>query len=510
MSTMETLYQWFAASAEKHAGAPALEVGARTLTYAGLRDLAGYLAAEAVTAAGTVPDRIGVLAERSVLTYAGYLAAQRLGSTAVPLNPAFPAERNRMIAEAAGLDLILTEDASAPAGLGVPELLMTEPADGAARTPPESRAGDLAYILFTSGSTGQPKGVPIRHRNVCAYLEHVVPRYEMAPGSRVSQTFDLTFDLSVFDMFTAWGGGATLVVPSREDLLAPVRFVAEKELTHWFSVPSMVSFAQRLRSLRPGSMPTLRWSLFCGEPLTTHQAAAWQRAAPGGVVENLYGPTELTISCTAFRLPADPADWPATANGTVPIGRLHPNVGHVVLNDQGCPAVEGELCARGPQRFPGYLDPADNEGRFYHFGDGDRSARPHRAGDELDDTAWYRTGDRVSWQDGSLVHLGRSDQQVKVQGYRVELGEIEAALRDQEAVRDAIVLALPGSGGTTELEAVCTGSHLEPERLLAAVAGRLPGYMVPRRLSVLDELPLNVNGKIDRSALTADAIGQRG
>ncbi|RSM47355.1 D-alanine--poly(phosphoribitol) ligase [Amycolatopsis balhimycina DSM 5908] len=505
---MKTLYQWFAASAAEHADAPALEVGARTLTYAELRDLAGHIAAEAVDALGAVPARIGVLAERSVLTYAGYLAAQRLGSTVVPLNPAFPTERNRMIAEAAGLDLLLTEDARA--GLGVPELVMAEPGDGSPRTPPESRTGDLAYILFTSGSTGQPKGVPIRHRNVCAYLGHVVPRYGMAPGSRVSQTFDLTFDLSVFDMFTAWAGGATLVVPSREDLLAPVRFVAEKQLTHWFAVPSMVSYAQRLRSLRPGSMPSLRWSLFCGEPLTTQQAEAWQRAAPGGVVENLYGPTELTISCAEFRLPADPADWPVTANGTVPIGRLYPSVNHIVLNEQGRPAVEGELCARGPQRFPGYLDPAANEGRFYHFGPGDETARPHGPDDELDDDAWYRTGDRVSWQDGSLVHMGRSDQQVKVQGYRVELGEIEAVLRDQEAVRDAIVLALPGSGGTTELEAVCTGQGLDPDELLAAVAGRLPGYMVPRRLSVLDTLPLNVNGKIDRSALTAEAIGQRG
>lgn len=505
---METLYRWFATSARKHADAPALEVGARTLTYTELSDLAGHLAAEAATTVGSVPARIGVLAERSVLTYAGYLAAQRLGSTVVPLNPAFPAERNRMIAAAAELDLVLTE--GGPAGLGVPELAMAEPEDGAARTPPEARTGDLAYILFTSGSTGKPKGVPIRHRNVCSYLGHVVPRYGMAPGSRVSQTFDLTFDLSVFDMFTAWGGGATLVVPSREDLLAPVRFVAEKELTHWFAVPSMVSYAQRLRSLRPGSMPSLRWSLFCGEPLTTHQAGAWQRAAPGGVVENLYGPTELTISCAQFRLPADPADWPVTANGTVPIGRPHPSVGHVVLDDRGRPAVEGELCARGPQRFPGYLDPAANEGRFYHFEPGDEAARPHGADDELDDTAWYRTGDRVAWQDGSLVHLGRSDQQVKVQGYRVELGEIEAVLRDQEAVRDAIVLALPGSGGTTELEAVCTGTGLDPDRLLTAAAARLPGYMVPRRLSVLDTLPLNVNGKIDRSALTAQAIGQRG
>ncbi|MEV4052075.1 AMP-binding protein [Amycolatopsis sp. NPDC049688] len=503
---MKTLYQWFAASAAKHSGAPALEAGTRTLTYTELDDLAGHVAAEAVDALGAVPARIGVLAERSVLTYAGYLAGQRLGSTVVPLNPAFPGERNRMIAEAAGLDLVLTE---APAGLGVPELVMAEPA-GVPRTPPAAEPGDLAYILFTSGSTGRPKGVPIRHRNVGAYLAHVVPRYGMAPGSRVSQTFDLTFDLSVFDMFTAWSSGATLVVPSREDLLAPVRFVAEKELTHWFAVPSMVSYAQRLRSLRPGSMPSLRWSLFCGEPLTTHQARAWQRAAPGGVVENLYGPTELTISCAQFRLPADPDDWPATANGTVPIGQPHPSVSHVVLNDEGRPAVEGELCARGPQRFPGYLDPAANEGRFYHFGPGDEAARPHGPGDELDDSAWYRTGDRVCWQDGALVHLGRSDQQVKVQGYRVELGEIEAALRDQDGVRDAIVLALPGSGGTTELEAVCTGRELDPGRLLAAVADRLPGYMVPRRLGVLDALPLNVNGKIDRSALTADAIGQRG
>ncbi|MEV3970170.1 AMP-binding protein [Streptomyces sp. NPDC050698] len=312
-----TLYAWFEASAARYGDHTALEVGAEHLTYRQLRDLAARIADSLVTAQGTVPRTAGLAATRSVRTYAAYLALQRLGTAVVPLAPSAPRERNARIAAAAGFDVLLTDDPSVRAG-DVPSFPLDRVSPvGRAAEPPrcDPDPHDTAYILFTSGSTGVPKGVPITHRNVCAYLAHVLERYDPQPGSRLSQTFDLTFDLSVFDMFAAWASGATLVVPTQQDLFAPLRWAAERRLTHWFSVPSLVSYAKRMRSLRPGALPDLRWSLFCGEPLTIQQAEAWAAAAPGSTLANLYGPTELTISCAAYVQPATrrPGRPPSTA-----------------------------------------------------------------------------------------------------------------------------------------------------------------------------------------------------
>lgn len=514
MTVQQSLYEWFAASVAEFADRPALEIGADRLTYRELHDLTERLAGRVLLAHGRTPRRIGLLAGRGVLAYAGYLAVQRLGATVVPLNPGFPPARNAAVATAGDLDLVLGE--SPAPGPGDPSLpvpvVPLDPAPAAACAQP-ARPPDgperIAYVLFTSGSTGTPKGVPIRHGNVSAYLSHVIPRYELGPGSRVSQTFDLTFDLSVFDMFAAWGSGATLVVPTRRDLMAPVRWVAEKELTHWFSVPSLLSFARRMRALRPGCMPSLRWSLFCGEPLTLQQAEAWAAAASESTLENLYGPTELTISCAEFRLPRDTGRWPRPANGTVPIGTLHPGLEHLVLDAEGRPADDGELVVRGAQRFPGYLDPENNAGRFLRYEGPAGTATPLSPGDPLTDGHWYRTGDRVTRQDGRLIHLGRTDQQVKVHGYRIELGEIEAVLREQPGISDAIVIAVPDARGETSLRAACTGPAADPEQLAARLPSRLPAYMIPQSVVVLDELPLNINGKIDRQAVAAAIAGRQ-
>ncbi|MFJ4525664.1 amino acid adenylation domain-containing protein [Streptomyces sp. NPDC088810] len=497
-----TLYAWFEASAARYGDHTALEVGTDHLTYRELRDLAGRIAGSLVAAQGTVPRTAGLAATRSVRSYAAYLALQRLGTAVVPLAPAAPRERNARIAAAAGLDVLLTDDPSVRAG-DVPSFPLdrVSPAAGAAEPPRgDPHPQDTAYVLFTSGSTGVPKGVPITHRNVCTYLAHVREQYAPQPGSRLSQTFDLTFDLSVFDMFAAWAGGATLVVPTQQDLFAPVRWAADRRLTHWFSVPSLVSYAKRMRSLRPGALPDLRWSLFCGEPLTLQQADAWATAAPGSTLANLYGPTELTISCAAYVQPRDPAARPATANGTVPIGTVHPALEHLVVDESGRPATTGELLVRGPQRFPGYLDPADNTGRFASF-DGDRAV-PVSAAEGPGEEHWYRTGDRVTRAEGNLVHLGRLDQQVKVRGYRVELGEVEAALRGQPGVHDAVAVTVEGPGGDLVIEAVCTGTA-SADDLVRALHAELPAYMVPRSVTRWDELPLNANGKIDRRAVTS-------
>lgn len=506
MRTDESMYGHFARTARRHPDALALEVGGAAYRYAELEALSGRLAGVLVAARGGAPPRrVGLLASRTVTAYAGYLAVQRLGATVVPLNPAFPTARNADIAERAGLDLVLAEDDGSGAGLPVPVV----PVDAGGPDPRLARAtappvrpvprDAICYILFTSGSTGTPKGVPVRHRNVAAYLEHVIPRYGLGVGSRLSQTFDLTFDLSVFDLFGAWASGGTVVVPGPHDLLAPARFVARERITHWFSVPSVVSLAGRLRGLTPGSMPDLRWSLFCGEPLTHRQAAAWRAAAPASVLENLYGPTELTLSCTQYRLPADGAGPAADPGETVSIGTPYPGLEHLVVDEAGRPAAEGELCVRGVQRFPGYLDPDDNRERFVEFADG--VATVVREAAEPGEHLWYRTGDRVRTADGQLRHVGRLDQQVKVRGFRVELGEIEAELRRGPGVRDAVVVVTTGPGGDAALQAACTGDGVDTDRLLAALRERLPAYMVPEAVTCLAALPLNANGKTDRKDL---------
>lgn len=506
MNDRRTLDDWFTATVAEFGAQTALEVAGERFSYTELDALVGGLAGVLVAEHGGAPARIGLLAARCPLAYAGYLAAQRLGATVVPLNPAFPAARNAAIARAARLDLVLAQqDAPGQDDLPVPVVRADAGLAALREAPapalPGSTAGpdDLAYILFTSGSTGTPKGVPIQHRNVSAYLDHVIPLYGLGPGARVSQIFDLTFDPSVRDMFIAWGSGATLVVPGSNDVLAPARFVNRARLTHWCSVPSVVSFAMRLRGLSPGSMPTLRWSVFCGEALTLSQAEAWRAAAPNSALENSYGPTEVTITCSGYRVPDQVERWPRPANGTVPIGTMYPGLETVIVGDDGTPAADGELCVRGPQRFPGYLDPADNAGRFVTL-DGER-AGVYDGSAPLTERHWYRTGDRVRIEDGQLVHHGRLDHQIKIRGYRVELGEIEAALREQPGVRDAYVVAIAGANGELDLEAAYTGEAQDAETLLAGLRTRLPGYMVPRGATAFDALPLNPNGKVDRAAL---------
>lgn len=497
-----TLYDWFARSASRHPDALALRVGDTSLTYRALRAASDAVVTQLANH-GVV--RVGLVATRTPFTYAAYLAALRTGAAVVPLNPAFPPERNETICADADLSLVLVDREHQDA---VPPRLRFRALHGdrdESRAAPDRRTemprpelADLAYILFTSGSTGHPKGLPIRHRNVSQYVSHMIERYQVGPGCRLTQTFDLTFDPSVFDMFVAWGSGAAVVVPGRDDLGDPPEFVRRNEITHWFSVPSIVSLAVRMRRLVPDCMPGLRWSLFAGEQLTLEQARHWSAAAPNSTIENLYGPTELTVTCTAYRLPRDRASWPVTGNGTVPIGDCYPHLEHVVLDRDGRPDVEGELCVRGPQRFGGYLDESNNAGRFVAFDPAtDEPARTCRDVGPVPDDLWYRTGDRVSVRsDCTMVHLGRLDSQVQIHGYRVELGEIEAHLRQHPNVREAALTVRDA-----ELRAVYTGEPTGADELARWLRDRLPPYMVPRNYACLDALPLNHNGKLDRKKL---------
>lgn len=533
------IYERFATAADRYGRHTALEIGGERLSYHELRDAAEALAVRLVTACGgEAPCRVGLLSNRSFVSYVGYLAVLRTGATVVPLSPDYPPSRNAAIVDAADLDILVSEPHPATDELDVARLTLrpeqvtgwADPTDPTGPAGPAGPAGqfdsasttgarttlppcpatpdDIAYIVFTSGSTGAPKGVPIPHRNVVGYVECIAPLYDVAPGSRCSQTFDLTFDGSVHDLFVTWSCGGTLVVPQRSQLLSPVDFVNSARLTHWWSVPSLISFAERLGTLRPGSMPTLRQSLFGGEPLTLTAARQWQAAAPGSTVDNLYGPTELTVTCTRYRLPEQPEHWPRTPNGTVPIGSCHTTVEQLLLDEDGVAAADGELCLRGAQRFPGYLDPANNADRFVQT-DEDGAVRPHTTESPPSPGSWYRTGDHVVELDGHLVHLGRTDQQVHVRGYRIELGEIEAVLRRRPEVREAVVLAVEGRNGEADLEAAVSAPSDDTEAMYRHLRCHLPAYMLPRRITNFDQLPLNPNGKIDRRAL-ATALARHG
>jgi non-ribosomal peptide synthetase component F len=336
----------------------------------------------------------------------------------------------------------------------------------------------------------------VTHANVTAFVDHILENWDFEPDDRFSQTFEFTFDLSVFDMFVCWGAGATLVCPTAKTLLNPVRWIRDAGLTVWFSVPSMVTFMSRLGGLTESRFPTLRRSLFCGEALPIAAAEAWAAAAPSSTIDNLYGPTELTIACAAHR-------WqrgdPSTASGTVPIGKPFPSMNALVV-DSALMETDGigELIMSGPQLTPGYLD------------DPDRTAAAFVVPAGQADT-YYRTGDRVQvLGDGVMEYVGRVDHQIKVNGYRVELAEVEAAAR---AVLGGVgVVAVghpPTPSGYGGIALAVEDNAVDVEALRSGLQTMLPAYTVPRLITSWVPLPLNSNGKVDRSAIQQELEGGR-
>ncbi|MEU1217043.1 AMP-binding protein [Streptomyces sp. NPDC005791] len=486
---------------------PALRADGAALTYRELHERALLLAGSLLSGLPGRPPAVGVLAGKGPSAYTSLLAGLYSGVTVVPLQPAFPAARTRQMIEAAGVSVLLADDEALPAltalhedGVSLPTLfapggqpmpeLAVDP-DGALKTPMPVRPDDIAYVLFTSGSTGRPKGVPVTHANTAHYFSLLDERYDFGPEDVFSQTFDLNFDCAMFDLFCAWGAGATLVpVPARAYARLP-EFVAEQGMTVWFSTPSAITLARRTGGLAPGALSTLRRSFFAGEALSSRDAEDWAAAATGTVLENLYGPTELTITVTAHRFQPGSRHL----HGMVPIGAVHGGHAVLLLDATGAPSTtgEGELCIAGPQLTPGYLDPADDTGRFL----------------ERDGLRYYRTGDRVRGTDGDgLLYLGRQDAQVQVHGIRTELAEVDAAARTCPGVEDAVTVAVPVDG-TVELAVFHTGDPVPPARLARHLRDLLPAAVVPRAYHHLNALPLNPNRKTDRRKLTSRATALR-
>ncbi|MDV9194476.1 AMP-binding protein [Streptomyces sp. Wh19] len=493
---------WFRRGLRRAPDGVALRIDDRSWTYRSLRDLALQWADTLMTADRSGP--VGVLAARSIECYAGILAAAEAGAAVVPLSPAFPTDRTVVMAKAAGVTRLVVDawgaQALEPLLAAMPDLQVLAP-DRRVKLPTQVRrlavsegtapsglagreADNRAYILFTSGSTGRPKGVTISNANLSHFLTTNLPRYGFTPEDSLSQTFDCTFDLAMFDLFMAWASGATVVSTPLHALRALPDFIARHSLTGWFSVPSSIALVRRYGGLAAGSMPSLRWSLFCGEGLAASDAQAWQAAAPGSVLENLYGPTELTIACSVYRW--DPQVSPnECVRGLVPVGALYSGLDGMLLDgDRPSSTGEGELCVRGPQVFPGYLDQSDDVSRLFRYA----GAR------------WYRTGDRMRVTAAGLSYLGRTDHQVQIQGSRVELTELNWCVSQLPRVESAVAFTFK-EGGLVKIALAYVGPDGCEVEIRARLSERLPGFMVPRKVFRVPRLPLNSNGKVDWEAL---------
>jgi amino acid adenylation domain-containing protein len=514
----------FLDSADRFATRPALWVEGQEFTYSGLLQKALSISAAITGCEEQRQPLAALLACRSVTAYAGVLGVLAAAKGYVPLNPKFPLERTRSMLLLSGCTTLIAgkeavsqlpellggrdrpmtvilPDTMADSGLtsALPQhrLVFTDylPRASEFRPSAEIDPHSIAYLLFTSGSTGVPKGVPIHHTNVRSYVEYICDRYQVTHEDRFSQEFDLTFDLSVHDMFVCWERGACLFVVPEKSVMAPAKFIREHRLTIWFSVPSVIGLLSRMKLLPPNAFPSLRYSLFCGEPLSAIYAQLWQAAAPGSIIENLYGPTETTIAITHYRWSAEQSPSECV-NGIVSIGWPFDGQ-HACVTDQNrrpvSPGTSGELCLSGSQVTTCYWNnPEKTHEQFIKL-------------PETGESLWYRTGDIVRQDEsGCLFYLGRIDHQIKIRGYRVELQEIEAVLRQLCATEQVVSLPWPVQNGSADgvVAFIAGRTTLDLSQILSASRELLPEYMVPKNIYTIPELPLSANGKVDRAQLS--------
>ncbi|OBK78647.1 hypothetical protein A5651_01580 [Mycobacterium sp. 1274761.0] len=473
----------FARQVARAPQAVAITCGSRTWTYRELDEASNRLA-HLLIAQGAGPGRcVALMFSRSAEAILAILAVLKSGAAYLPIDPAHPLARVEfMVADAAPMVAITTSElAERLGGCDLPVIDIADPRISSypCMDLPAPAPDNLAYIIYTSGTTGTPKGVAITHYNVTQLIASLDPALG-APGQVWSQWHSYAFDISGWEIFSALLHGGRLVVVSELVASSPADFHAllvAEEVSVLCQTPSALGM------LSPENLDSVT-VMVGGEACPTDVVDRW---APGRVMINEYGPTEATMWVALSA--------PLTAGSDVPISPPLPRAAFFVLNKWLHPVpagVVGELYLAGPQLAYGYVRRAGlTASRFVACPFGGFGAR------------MYRTGDLVYWgADGQLRYLGRTDEQIKIRGYRIELGEIQTALAGLSGVNQAVVIAREDHPGDKRLVAYVTGTA-DPAELRAALADRLPIYMVPSAVVAIDALPLTVNGKLDKRALPA-------
>ena len=509
--------------AKKYGQIQALKVRNRQISYSELNERSLGVAA-ALIDAGATQETVGIVGQRKVASYVGVIGILYAGCNYVPVNPKLSGDRLLAILKSANvrflvgaledlemlapiltganappLKAIILPEGKAPVGkhwIDESSMCMSTPLE----YPKEVAPGRLAYVLFTSGSTGSPKGVQVMHSNILAYLAAISKLWDLSPGFRSSQFHDFSFDPSVSDMFCTWSNGGELCVLPEEELLSPFDFIIREKLWIWSSVPSIGLFMSKMGFLKPNSFPDLRISRFAGEPFPQRLADAWQIAAPYSSVENHYGPTEATVDVTRH-IYTTQQRGAKFENGIVPIGREFPGIEIAIIDENGnkvSSGQKGEIIFKGPQITKGYLNDQEKTDSVFVRFDWDPM------GGE-----WYRSGDIGFYNEyGDLECLGRKDNQIKFGGRRIELGEIEAVLTRYPATRDAIVVPLKdGNQIVVGLVAFTTSTLTREEENVIRLDSTkyMERIFFPKKIITVEAFPLAPSGKVDRKALSSIA-----
>ncbi len=499
---MSCLHHLFEREVDRHPESPAIVCGDAAMSYAEVEERANQLARHLRSRGVATGELVGLMVERSPDAILAILSILKAGAAYLPLDPTHPPERIRHILADASITTVVSEGKLGAEALGVVDaagasvVAVDDPCQpwqalSTMRLSPEQTGvspSDLCYVLYTSGSTGRPKGVMAEHRNVVEFVHAFNEVVQLNQRDRVFQGFSLGFDGSVEEMWMAFSNGAALVVPDRgaarfgDDLAL---LVAGGNVTVFSTVPTSLAMMTH-------TLPSVRLLIVSGERCPPEAVARW--ATPGRRMLNVYGPTETTVNTTVAA---------CTPGRPVTIGRPLHGYGVHILDEEGRAVAHGErgeLFITGPCLARGYLGQRElTEERF----------APLPVGSGAPGTRAYRTGDLVSVdRAGDLLFHGRLDNQVKVRGYRIELSEIESVLVEDEAIRAAAVIAVNGDGapdGPPTLAAYVVARDLaagiDRNRLLANLTARLPAYMVPASLDVLEAFPTLPSGKVDRKRL---------
>jgi len=440
---------------------------------------------------------IGIYCYNDVATYASIIAIGLYGAAYVPLNNKFPVIRNKHITEQCELELILSSEENDMLNelKGNAKFVFTRSSipfrdeDASDNTncydakSYQKVEQEYSCILFTSGTTGVPKGVPLSHKNLNTFFDFQLKNYDFNKEDRFLQVYELTFDVSIFSfLMPLLVGGCCYVVPDKGIKFSTiVQMLKEHKITIVSMVPALLNYL--INYLPEIHLPDLRFSIFSGDALYHDMAVLWSKCTPNGVIENFYGPTETTIVC--FRHPFEEQKSAVeSVNGIVPIGKPFDGIEFKIVNEEGNKTDNGELCLRGTQVISHYLHHA-NPDKFIL----------------LDNKVWYKTGDVVTMNsNGNLCFLGRTDSQVKISGFRIELSEIEFALASITSKR-TVVLCLTDQNKINSLHAFIETTEVYENEIKEQLATLLPYYMIPVEIIPVGTFPLNVNEKVDRNKL---------
>lgn len=438
---------------------------------------------------------IGLVASDSYDTYAAILAIWATGNTYVPINPYLPSDRIDSIISQAGIELLFYSIDEVSLGKEPKETLQlgkmnTMCEDIIAKNPEDN---DIAYILFTSGSTGTPKGVPVSYGNVRSFLRNLPEMgYELSSRDRFLQMFDLSFDLSIVSILAPFlFKGCLFTVPNNNIKYTEIyRLLEEYEISFAIVVPSVIAYLKPY--FEDIDLPHMRYMCLSGEAVPYDLTVEWKKCCPNAVFQNLYGPSEATIYCVTYTMPEEKI--PA-ANGIVCIGKATKEIDCIIIDennkevDQG---EKGELILHGKQVIQSYLNNQEKDKEAFL---------------EFESKRYYRSGD-ICYQDenGLYFYLGRKDYQVKIQGFRIELSEIEYHLSVSLNKQRVVALADLDKTGNAKIIAIVEGKIKDKDKLIADLKKKMPYYMIPSEFREIPSFPLNNNGKIDRKSIQKSQI----